>query len=65
MVYELVSLQLMRPTDERCAPIFSFGLYPRIGPAIDDIPFSGREDEENVDLSLITSRGGCHSSSRR
>ena len=65
MVYELVSLELVRPTDERCAASFSFGLHPRMSPAIDDILFSGREDEENIDLSLITSRGGCHSSSRR
>jgi len=65
MVYKLVSLQLMCPTDECYAPIFSFGLYLRIGPTIDNIPFSRQEDEENVDLSLITSQGGCHSLSQR
>ena len=65
MVYELVSLQLMLPTQEGCACIYLSGLHPRISSAIDNIPFSKQNDEESIDLSLITSRGGCHSSSRR
>jgi len=64
MVYELVSLQLMLPTHEGCPRIYLFGLHPRISSAIDNIPFSEQNDE-NIDPSLITSRGGCHCSSRR
>jgi len=46
--------KLMIPTHESCAPVCLFRLHPGINSAIDDIPFSEREDEENVDLSLIT-----------
>ena len=65
MVYELVSLQPMLPTHQSCAPIYLFGLHPCISSAIDNITFSEQNDEENIDLSLITSRGGCHFLSRR
>ena len=65
MVYELASLQPMLPTHQSCARIYLFGLHPGISSAIDNITFSEQNDEENIDLSLITSRGGCHSSSRR
>ena len=53
MVYELVSLHLMHPTDESCARIYLFGLHPRISSAIDNIHFS--EQTDNIDVSLITS----------
>ena len=49
------SFRLMRFTYEGCAPICLFWLYPRIRSAIDDIPFSEREDEETFDPTLITS----------
>jgi len=55
MVYELVSLQLMRPTHESCSPIYLFGLHLQISSTMDDIPFSEQEDEENIGLSLTTS----------
>jgi len=52
MAYEL---QLMLPTHESCARIYLFGLHPCISSAIDNIPFTEQNDEENIDLSLITS----------
>jgi len=65
MVNELVSLQLMLPTHESSAPIYSFGFHPQISSTVADIPFSEQEDEEDIDKASADRSPGRLSAPQR